>query len=231
MQEAEMRLMAAFGAILGIGLAGAAAAQKAPPPQYTVEDVQRALANPQSPADCAPGLTPDANGDCVPTGGHTRGFSLAPVEGPSSAAATPAPKPPHAPGTKTATATRPTHAASPAPAPAEKRRYNLLITFANSSSTLTSQAMSNADVFAQALQTPALANTRFEIAGHTNAVGSRDFNHELSKERAAAVVAYLTAHGVPADRLQAKAYGFDDPINASDPRAPENRRVEARPLN
>lgn len=40
-----------------------------------------------------------------------------------------------------------------------------------------------------------------EVAGHTDAVGSAAFNQALSQQRAAAVVDWLAAHGVPRDRL------------------------------
>jgi outer membrane protein OmpA-like peptidoglycan-associated protein len=231
-----MRHLLTCGSIIVAMFASAAAAQSAPPkPQYSVEDVQRALGAAPAPApgaaagqaqgDCDAGLVPDAEGNCIPSKGNTRGFSL-----PSKGAA--------APSVGQSAGSRPTQglgggrvASVQSPPAAPKRPYDLMLSFANNSATLTPQAMANANVFAEALQTPALAGARFEIAGHTNAVGSRDSNMELSKNRAAAVVAYLQSHGVPSDRLQATAYGFDRPLNTANPKAAENRRVEARRLN
>jgi outer membrane protein OmpA-like peptidoglycan-associated protein len=232
-------LLACASIIVVVGFASAAAAQPASPkPQYSVEDVQRALGATPAPApaapgqpaqaqgDCDAGLVPDAEGNCIPSKGATRGFSL-PSRGAAQGAGQPAGQ--RAPQSSGARAR--TTAAIEAPPAAPKRPYDLLLTFANNSATLTPQAMANAGVFAEALQTSALTGARFEIAGHTNAVGSRESNMELSKNRAAAVVAYLEAKGVPAGQLQATAYGFDRPLNKADPKAAENRRVEARRLN
>jgi outer membrane protein OmpA-like peptidoglycan-associated protein len=120
------------------------------------------------------------------------------------------------------------NAAAPAPRVAGR---DLLITFANNSSVLTPQARSNARVFAEAIRSPALGALRFEIGGHTNATGSRPANLTLSQQRAQALVDYLVSLGVDAGRLEARGFGFDRPINAGNPRAAENRRVEARRLN
>jgi outer membrane protein OmpA-like peptidoglycan-associated protein len=67
-----------------------------------------------------------------------------------------------------------------------------------------------------------------EIQGHTDERGSADYNMDLSKRRAAAVVAYLVEHGIAADRLHSNGYGLTKPV---DPRHNEiawtkNRRVE-----
>jgi len=51
-------------------------------------------------------------------------------------------------------------------------------------------------------QEPALS---LAVEGHTDAVGSADYNIELSRHRAEAVVRYLTEHGVDAGHLMAVA--------------------------
>jgi outer membrane protein OmpA-like peptidoglycan-associated protein/tetratricopeptide (TPR) repeat protein len=66
-----------------------------------------------------------------------------------------------------------------------------------------------------------------EISGHTDNVGSRAYNQNLSENRAAAVVAYLSKQ-IDKSRLQYAGYGFDHPVasnDTADGRA-ENRRVE-----
>ncbi len=67
------------------------------------------------------------------------------------------------------------------------------------------------------------------IAGHTDNVGSADFNQALSEKRAAAVrEALVSQFGVPADRLTTKGFGFTHPLESNDTvegRA-RNRRVE-----
>lgn len=69
---------------------------------------------------------------------------------------------------------------------------------------------------------------KLEIGGHTDNIGGRDYNLNLSAQRAAAIVAALVAQGVAADRLRAAGYGPDKPIadNDKDEGRAKNRRVE-----
>jgi OOP family OmpA-OmpF porin len=69
---------------------------------------------------------------------------------------------------------------------------------------------------------------KVEVQGHTDNAGNHDHNVDLSKRRAAAVVAYLTSKGIAADRLSAQGYGPDKPIadNKSAKGRSKNRRVE-----
>jgi OOP family OmpA-OmpF porin len=69
---------------------------------------------------------------------------------------------------------------------------------------------------------------KLEIQGHTDNVGNDAYNQTLSEARAKAVVAWLTQHGVEADRLTAKGYGKTKPVadNGSDEGRAKNRRVE-----
>ena len=127
-------------------------------------------------------------------------------------------------GTRVASTPR---AAAPASVAA---RRDLFISFEPGSAQLTQQAQVNARVFAQALTAPQLAAARFEIQGHTDANGSREQNLLLSQRRAEAVRAYLVSLGVDAGRLEAKGYGFDQLAAPTNPRSPENRRVEASRL-
>jgi OOP family OmpA-OmpF porin len=70
---------------------------------------------------------------------------------------------------------------------------------------------------------------KVEIAGHTDAIGSEQYNQWLSQQRANAVVNYLTQNGVREDRLIPKGYGESKPIatNSQEKNGRElNRRVE-----
>jgi outer membrane protein OmpA-like peptidoglycan-associated protein len=69
---------------------------------------------------------------------------------------------------------------------------------------------------------------RIEVRGHTDAVDTAAFNLALSNERAAAVVAYLAAHGVARERLQSRGFGETAPVapNATEEGRRLNRRVE-----
>jgi outer membrane protein OmpA-like peptidoglycan-associated protein len=67
-----------------------------------------------------------------------------------------------------------------------------------------------------------------EVAGHTDAQGTDENNLALSEARAKAVVAALTAKGVPTERISAKGYGETKPIDAAETREAmaKNRRIE-----
>ena len=68
-----------------------------------------------------------------------------------------------------------------------------------------------------------------EIQGHTDKRGSRRYNTRLSDKRAKSVMKYLFDKGVPPDRLLAKGYGFDKPLEeGKDGKAyfDQNRRVQ-----
>ena len=67
-----------------------------------------------------------------------------------------------------------------------------------------------------------------QIAGHTDNRGSADYNLALSKDRAAAVVSYLTALGVPDSRFVSRGFGETQPIanNATRLGRSKNRRIE-----
>ncbi len=68
----------------------------------------------------------------------------------------------------------------------------------------------------------------FDIVGHTDDVGNKDFNLKLSQERADAVKSWLVEHGISADRLNARGRGMEEPLvpNNSDANRQKNRRVE-----
>ena len=69
---------------------------------------------------------------------------------------------------------------------------------------------------------------RVHVVGHTDSRGAAAYNQKLSQRRAQAVVDYLKANGVPADKLMAKGMGEMEPVadnTTSDGRA-RNRRVE-----
>ncbi len=78
---------------------------------------------------------------------------------------------------------------------------------------------------------------KIRVEGHTDSQGGDDYNMQLSKDRAAAVMAYLMEHGVAADHLESEGYGETKPIASNNTSAgrQKNRRVdffivEAEPL-
>jgi len=71
-------------------------------------------------------------------------------------------------------------------------------------------------------------NAKFRIEGHTDSVGSAEYNLKLSQRRADAVKNYLISKGISPDRLEAIGYGETRPIASNKTAAgrAKNRRVE-----
>lgn len=67
---------------------------------------------------------------------------------------------------------------------------------------------------------------KIEIAGHTDVIGSAEYNKKLSLQRAKTVVDYLVKNGVDPDRLVYKGYGFNKPV--ADNSTPEGRQKNRR---
>ena len=71
---------------------------------------------------------------------------------------------------------------------------------------------------------------KLEIQGHTDSIGSAEYNQRLSENRAKAVMDYLVRHGIEPGRLRAKGYGFTQPValNDTEEGRAKNRRVELK---
>jgi outer membrane protein OmpA-like peptidoglycan-associated protein len=112
--------------------------------------------------------------------------------------------------------------------PATARSVDVTVNFASGSAALTPDAMHTLDAIGKALSDNRLAQYRFDIEGHTDTVGTKDYNKALSMNRAEAVVTYIeTKYGIAASRLQAIGKGSDDLLVATPDQTPEprNRRV------
>lgn len=71
-----------------------------------------------------------------------------------------------------------------------------------------------------------------EVAGHTDSVGTDEYNQGLSERRARIVYDYLTSHGIDASRLAGPTgYGEARPIDTNDTKEgrARNRRTELTP--
>jgi outer membrane protein OmpA-like peptidoglycan-associated protein len=109
---------------------------------------------------------------------------------------------------------------------------DLKVRFGFDSAELEPSARAQLDEFGRALQTDTLRSYRFQIAGHTDAAGSDQYNERLSQQRASAVASYLTdRHGVTTDRLQALGLGERELADPQNPSDGVNRRVEVRTLD
>ena len=71
-------------------------------------------------------------------------------------------------------------------------------------------------------------NLSIEIAGHTDDIGSKNYNHNLSKNRALAVYEYLINNGIERGRMFYQGYGSSLPIdfNSTEAGRVNNRRIE-----
>ena len=98
-------------------------------------------------------------------------------------------------------------------------------------STLRTQSYSTLDDLVDYLKRK--PNERIEIGGHTDNIGSDEKNLVLSLERAKSIVAYLIAKGISNDRLVAKGYGAEEPIedNSTEEGRQKNRRTEVKILD
>jgi OOP family OmpA-OmpF porin len=104
------------------------------------------------------------------------------------------------------------------------------VNFAFDESALTPESHDVLDRVARQLLEAEWANVRFEVAGHTSAVGTAAYNMALSQRRAEAVRAYFVTRGVRDDRMVARGYGQTQPIflEGTEGDAWQNRRVELR---
>lgn len=156
--------------------------------------------------------------------GSTRGIRLGngpPTQAPSVAATASAPH------------TQATHAAGETKeettTPVSGPSINLTVNFPTGSSDLTPAAKTSLDALGRALASSDLAGFRFRIEGHTDNVGAREANLQLSQQRAEAVVSYLTTqYNVAPERLEAVGMGQEQPLVETPPQTPEarNRRVQ-----
>lgn len=116
------------------------------------------------------------------------------------------------------------------------------VLFPSGAATLTPEGLSAMDQLATAIldldrQIPKELDWALQIDGHTDArpISSSQFpsNWELSTARAASVVKFFIARGVPANRLVAAGYGEFQPIEqgTSEDAYKKNRRIELKLTN
>jgi OOP family OmpA-OmpF porin len=110
--------------------------------------------------------------------------------------------------------------------PSSIGRADLRVSFVSASAEMTAAGQGEAMKFVEALKLPLLNSMRFTIAGHTDAVGKREYNLDLSRRRAQAVVDYLVANGADRSRFEVQGFGFDRPVPGLAAGSAENRRVE-----
>ena len=105
--------------------------------------------------------------------------------------------------------------------------FDMLVNFGHNSAELTAEAKVNLEQIANALKDQRLSAANFVVEGHTDAIGSENYNLSLSERRANSVTSYLLDRGVSSDKVTAVGIGESSP-RANDAFDPTNRRVEIR---
>ena len=104
---------------------------------------------------------------------------------------------------------------------------NIRITFDYNSDVLTYEGAAALKPLGLALRDERLKSFRFLVGGHTDAVGSDEYNQRLSERRARSVLEHLVVtYGVQPERLSSLGFGKRLLADAYRPDSPVNRRVE-----
>ncbi|TFH85358.1 OmpA family protein [Billgrantia azerbaijanica] len=119
----------------------------------------------------------------------------------------------------------------PEPEPAPEPEFEPVVlssdvNFAFDSAELRPEASTRLDeVAARLRENPEITVT---IEGHTDSVGSNEYNRDLSQRRADSVRDYLVSQGIAANRMRTIGYGEERPVatNDTDAGRAQNRRVE-----
>ena len=102
------------------------------------------------------------------------------------------------------------------------------IFYSSASSSLLKESFAELNTLVKLLnENPSL---KVEIEGHTDNVGSEQYNNNLSQKRADAVKNYLVEKGIAESRLKSRGYGFTKPIadNSTEEGRAKNRRTQIR---
>jgi outer membrane protein OmpA-like peptidoglycan-associated protein len=94
--------------------------------------------------------------------------------------------------------------------------FDRIVNFAFNSAELTPQARAELDQVAAVLKDPNVEKYPIVIHGHTDAVGTADYNQWLSERRAESARQYfIERHGIDPARLLAKGHGKSQPLTAN----------------
>jgi len=103
----------------------------------------------------------------------------------------------------------------------------MLIQFEFDSDQLTELSMKQLDKLGDILKMDELSREKLVVEGHTDIIGSYDYNMSLSMRRASSVRQYLISeHNISGDRLHTVGKGEASLIDVNDPKGSINRRVQ-----
>jgi outer membrane protein OmpA-like peptidoglycan-associated protein len=110
---------------------------------------------------------------------------------------------------------------------AKRPAIDLDINFEYNSAELTPNAVPQLESLGVAMTSDQLGGSIMVLGGHTDGKGGDDFNQSLSEHRAETVKRFLVEkYHIPAENIVTAGYGKQGLKNATDPFAPENRRVQ-----
>jgi len=113
----------------------------------------------------------------------------------------------------------------------KERSVTMPILFYFGKTTITSDSKPFLDNVGKMLVAPENLVKRLVVEGHTDSIGSSNYNFTLSERRARAIKEYLVSNfGVHPDRLTTVGKGESFLYNQQNPTSAENRRVEFLPL-
>ena len=155
----------------------------------------------------------DSSGNCVRTGSWTAEDMTVDcgAEPPKAAEAPPAPPPPAAPSYESLSLSA-----------------NALFDF--DSAVLKSEGKQALDAVGDKIQNKGASVVDVDVIGHTDSVGSDEYNQQLSLRRATSVKDYLVSKGVDPSIIDVSGKGESQPVadNGSAEGRAQNRRVEVR---
>jgi outer membrane protein OmpA-like peptidoglycan-associated protein len=108
---------------------------------------------------------------------------------------------------------------------AERAQIDLTVEFDFDSARLRSESLPLLERLSTAMRSEALNGLRFRIEGHTDAVGTADYNMKLSNRRALTIEEFLGSQGVDRKRLESVGKGASELLVPADPLSATNRRV------
>jgi outer membrane protein OmpA-like peptidoglycan-associated protein len=208
----------------------------------TVEDIQAEAVSPQTFTDAGPSLGESAaqTGTALPASSSGAAASgtvpvLAPItETLNGATVAISTTPPEAPSPAAATTEIAPIADPNAPLVyaklAPEFQINLQIKFGYDSAALDDSQKTKLSTMCTAMRTSTIG--QFRIIGHTDTSGPDEYNQRLSVLRAKEVARHLVEDcGIEPQRLETVGMGERFPVNDSNPRAEENRRVEFQAMS
>jgi outer membrane protein OmpA-like peptidoglycan-associated protein len=108
-----------------------------------------------------------------------------------------------------------------------KPKIDLEIHFDYNSADINKSSLPAVQELGKALSDASLKDSTFVVAGHTDAIGGKAFNQDLSERRADTIKKYLTAkYSIVGANLVTVGYGKTKPKNPNAPMDPVNRRVQ-----